>query len=240
MKRMHLDSKTVLHLYHGSKSGIIGNVAPISRSNCDFGKAFYMGDSEKQAFSFVCFDKYPDRKFYRIDFDITDLSCITLDFIPWMLAVSYNRGYLDDVKDSILVKSLVEYLSGYDVIIGKIADDNIFKATLRFFEEDALTDYAFYKAFTDLSYGIQYAAVTEKACSKIKLCEIKLPDYTVIEYKKFRSKTKDDGDHYIDTMPIEYKRIGRYWVEYFTHNIFDKEFCALPKSFLDFKNGRWF
>lgn len=30
-------------LYHGSKSGIRGAIAPISRESCDFGKGFYMG-----------------------------------------------------------------------------------------------------------------------------------------------------------------------------------------------------
>lgn len=32
-----------LILYHGSKSGIKGPIAPISRDRCDFGKGFYMG-----------------------------------------------------------------------------------------------------------------------------------------------------------------------------------------------------
>lgn len=30
-------------LYHGSKSGLVGDIAPISRKKCDFGKGFYMG-----------------------------------------------------------------------------------------------------------------------------------------------------------------------------------------------------
>lgn len=30
-------------LYHGSKSGLVGNIAPISRAQCDFGQGFYMG-----------------------------------------------------------------------------------------------------------------------------------------------------------------------------------------------------
>ena len=33
----------IVTLYHGSKSGIGGNIAPISRDRCDFGKGFYMG-----------------------------------------------------------------------------------------------------------------------------------------------------------------------------------------------------
>lgn len=33
----------IVTLYHGSKSGIRGDIAPISRERCDFGKGFYMG-----------------------------------------------------------------------------------------------------------------------------------------------------------------------------------------------------
>ena len=36
-------------LYHGSKSGIEGNIEPKSRSKCDFGKGFYMGTEPGQA-----------------------------------------------------------------------------------------------------------------------------------------------------------------------------------------------
>ena len=31
-------------LYHGSKSGIEGDIAPLSRKQCDFGEGFYMVD----------------------------------------------------------------------------------------------------------------------------------------------------------------------------------------------------
>jgi len=37
-------------LYHGSKSGIKGDIAPKSRDACDFGQGFYMGDLPDQLF----------------------------------------------------------------------------------------------------------------------------------------------------------------------------------------------
>lgn len=37
-------------LYHGSKSGIKGDIAPNSRDACDFGQGFYMGDLLDQLF----------------------------------------------------------------------------------------------------------------------------------------------------------------------------------------------
>jgi len=32
-----------MRLYHGSKSGLSGVIAPVSRDVCDFGRGFYMG-----------------------------------------------------------------------------------------------------------------------------------------------------------------------------------------------------
>ena len=38
-----------LILYHGSRGGLHGPIAPKSRVRCDFGKGFYMGTDENQA-----------------------------------------------------------------------------------------------------------------------------------------------------------------------------------------------
>lgn len=41
-------------LYHGSKSGIRGTIAPMSREHCDFGKGFYMGTDRTQPLTLIC------------------------------------------------------------------------------------------------------------------------------------------------------------------------------------------
>ncbi|MCD8293792.1 MAG: DUF3990 domain-containing protein [Clostridia bacterium] len=41
-------------LYHGSRSGLVGDIAPISRSMCDFGQGFYMGNNPAQPLTLVC------------------------------------------------------------------------------------------------------------------------------------------------------------------------------------------
>ena len=38
-----MKNKDVLTLYHGSKSGIDGTIAPMSRDRCDFGKELKLG-----------------------------------------------------------------------------------------------------------------------------------------------------------------------------------------------------
>ena len=69
-------------LYHGSKSGIHGDIKPQSRSACDFGAGFYMGDKPEQPKGLIA--SYPDHIFYEIDYDITDLKI-----------KSFGDGYID-------------------------------------------------------------------------------------------------------------------------------------------------
>ena len=45
---------TRMRLYHGSKSGIVGEIAPTSRDVCDFGKGFYMGTERTQPLTLIC------------------------------------------------------------------------------------------------------------------------------------------------------------------------------------------
>ena len=41
-------------LYHGSKSGVKGKIAPKSRRQCDFGQGFYMGTEPSQPLTLIC------------------------------------------------------------------------------------------------------------------------------------------------------------------------------------------
>ena len=47
-KALMLPSERIL-LYHGSKSGITGDIEPRSREQCDFGKGFYLTSIHEQA-----------------------------------------------------------------------------------------------------------------------------------------------------------------------------------------------
>ncbi len=48
-----IETNESVTLYHGSKSGIRGAIAPISRERCDFGKGFYMGTDQTQQMKFA-------------------------------------------------------------------------------------------------------------------------------------------------------------------------------------------
>ena len=40
---MKVENAATLRLFHGSRAGIAGRIAPSSRAECDFGKGFYLG-----------------------------------------------------------------------------------------------------------------------------------------------------------------------------------------------------
>jgi len=65
-------------LYHGSKSGIVGEIAPKSREMCDFGKGFYMGTEPGQPLTLIC--DFEKSKFYVVSVDIKNLDTIEIKF----------------------------------------------------------------------------------------------------------------------------------------------------------------
>jgi len=49
-----------LTLYHGSRSGLVGAIRPDkSRTACDFGQGFCMGDSPAQPRTLICDERHP-------------------------------------------------------------------------------------------------------------------------------------------------------------------------------------
>lgn len=68
---MSLTSQNLI-LYHGSKAGLVGDIALISRDCCDFGKGFYMGTERSQPLTLVC--NYPNAKLYTLNVNLNRLT----------------------------------------------------------------------------------------------------------------------------------------------------------------------
>lgn len=64
-------TRETITLYHGSKSGISGTIAPISREHCDFGKGFYMGTDRTQPLTLIC--NFPNAKIYTLSVNLSEL-----------------------------------------------------------------------------------------------------------------------------------------------------------------------
>ena len=126
-----MKSSEIVTLYHGSKSGIYGSIAPISRKHCDFGKGFYMGTDRTQPLTLIC--NYPDARLYTLSVNLSDLKILNVETgLDWALLVAYNRGKMESIKHSTIYNHFANLSKDCDMIIGNIANDRIFVVLDRF------------------------------------------------------------------------------------------------------------
>lgn len=199
-------------LYHGSKHGISGEIAPLSRDRCDFGRGFYMGTDILQPLTLVC--GYEDAHLYTVDFDISGLNVVRFESdVDWALYIAYSRGRLDHVRDSELYQRIAHLADGADVIVGSIANDRMFVVFDRFVAGQ-LTDTALVSCLSALNIGDQYVAKTEKACSRVRVVEDRLiGEAERAEYAKMSFENRKLGVSIADRIARQHRRDGRYFDE---------------------------
>lgn len=202
----------IVTLYHGSKSGIKGNIAPISRNRCDFGQGFYMGTDRTQPLTLIC--NYENAKLYTLKVNLSGLKILNIELgIDWALLVAYNRSKMDFIKDSAIYNRFKTLADGYDMIIGYIANDRMFTVLDRFFRGD-ITDVSLINSLSALKLGKQYVAITEKACSQIQILEETVLSSKDREALKIESeKNRKSGIALADEICKKYRREGRYFDE---------------------------
>lgn len=107
------NSKEKITLYHGSKSGIIGDISPSSKISCDFGRGFYLGTDIEQAKTLICKDENP--VVYKIELDLKNLNILhIIDMRDWYFTIAYNREKLEKYKNKDIYKYYSTFLNGYD------------------------------------------------------------------------------------------------------------------------------
>ena len=154
-------------LYHGSKSGIEGAIAPGSRARCDFGKGFYMGTDPIQPLTLIC--DYEKAKFYVVSVSLDGLCKLDIPAdLEWAMVVAFNRGKMDSIKGTILYEKYRRLCLDKDFIIGSIANDRIFYVLDNFFQGN-ITDLALIKSLSALQLGRQYVAVSQAGCDAVKI-----------------------------------------------------------------------
>ncbi len=117
----------IVTLYHGSKSGIHGAIAPLSREHCDFGKGFYMGTDRNQSLTLIC--NYPKAKIYTLNVDLSQLKLLDMEAgLDWALLVAYHRGKMESIKNTKIYERYANLSKGYDMISGMIANDRMVMA----------------------------------------------------------------------------------------------------------------
>lgn len=199
-------------LYHGSKSGIHGDIAPISRERCDFGKGFYMGTDRIQPLTLIC--NYPKARIYTLKADLSNLKILDIEpGLDWALLVAYNRGKMESVKNSAIYHRIADLSKGCDMIVGYIANDRMFVVLDRFFNGE-ISDVALIHSLSALKLGKQYVAVTEKACKKIEILdEKKLSEADRSKLKQESETNRSKGIAMADEICRKYRREGRFFDE---------------------------
>ena len=199
-------------LYHGSKSGIKGPVAPISRERCDFGKGFYMGTESYQPLTLI--SDFEDSKFYVVSLDMTGLRILNVNpDLEWAMLVAYNRGKIDEVRGTLLYEHYAAMSKGYDVIVGCIANDRMFYVLDNFFLGN-ITDKALVMSLSALQLGEQYVAITEKACKHVKIeAEVELSYLERIFLRDLSESNRVKGVNLANEICRDYRREGQFFDE---------------------------
>lgn len=210
-------AKESLVLYHGSKAGIEGEIALLSRDKCDFGKGFYMGTQPEQSLTLICdFDK---SKFYILSIDLKGLDVLDIPAnIEWAMLVAFYRGKMDQIKGSAFYKKYKDMSSSYDVVVGSIANDRMFYVLDNFFLGN-ITDLALVNSLSALQLGRQYVCVTEKACRAVRVeKEIELSHLERKCLQKISEENRAKGVSLADDICRNYRREGFFFDEIIEEN----------------------
>ena len=210
--KAYADTDNKLILYHGSKKGISGDVAPISREECDFGRGFYMGTSTLQPLTLICNEDKP--KFYAVELDLTGLKVLTVDIgMDWAMLIAYHRKEMESAKGTAVYEKYAHMADGYDVIISYIANDRMYTELFRFFNR-TLTDVALIHCLSALDLGKQYVAISEKACRQIKILkEETLSPLELALLKDMSAERRKEGVALAEEIEVKYRREGKFFDE---------------------------
>lgn len=201
-----------LIVYHGSKKGITGKIEPISRESCDFGKGFYLGTDPAQPLTLICDEDKPI--LYTMKLDLTGLKVLKVEMnLEWAMLIAYYRGYMDEVKGSEIYKKYERLADGYDVILGYIANDRMYRVMKSFFEKE-ITDVALIHSLSALDLGRQYVCKTAKACNQLEIVDKK--ELTSLELAILRDKSivrRQEGIDLTEEILLKYRREGKFFDE---------------------------
>ena len=199
-------------LYHGSKSGIVGNIEPKSRPQCDFGKGFYMGTEVSQALTLIC--DYEKSKLYLTSVDLSDLQAVEVPAdIDWAMLVAYHRGKMEKIAGTPFYEKYRNITLNKDLVIGSIANDRMFYVIDNFFIGN-ITDSALVNSLAALQLGKQYVAISEKGCNAVKIeKEIEISWLERLFIKDVAEENRAKGVSMANDICKNYRREGLFFDE---------------------------
>ena len=205
-------SENTYILFHGSKSGIEGKIT-VEKSNekKDFGKGFYLGESAKQAISFV--SNYPNSLLYIIEINHLEKLKIKIFDVTkeWMILVAYFRGRIDEYASSKYLKELVDSIKDVDIIVAPIADNSMY-AIINDFIEGGITDEQCINALSANRLGKQFVVLNDKVLkNNVRI----IKESFLCEEEKHQYELEKENDRNIGKSKMilakrKYAGIGKY------------------------------
>ena len=197
-------------LTHASRDGLIGDInVDVAKSNNDFGKGFYCGDSYEKSVCFVARSK--KASVYFLDFNPEGLTKVQFRVDQdWMLSIAYFRGRLDIYSNHPRIKKIIDNIKKCDYIIAPIADNRMFEIIDEYID-GLITDEQCMHCLAATNLGYQYVFLTDKAINGITMLEkcfisSKEREYFIKEQVAFQK----NGQNKSRLAKIEYKDKGQY------------------------------
>ncbi len=205
-----------IELFHGSRGGIAGAIAPISRTRCDCGVGFYMGDKLSEVQAMVTTDSMP--YLYTLQLDISKIdteNIIKLSGIDWAFFVLYNRGQLSGYQDTVFHARIAHLVDGGKLLIGPM-ENNALNKVIRDFSENRITEKALLACIREFNVGTQYVAKTLDVCQKISIIsEHLLMPEECLRLDALRMRRTEEQLMKASEIYKKYRRDGRYLDEIF-------------------------
>ena len=201
-----------IRLYHGSKSGLVGSIAPTSRDVCDFGRGFYMGTEKTQPLTLICHGDSP--RFYEMDFDVDGLRVHRFEpNLDWAMFVAWNRRAIPERFKPYYDERFLSIAQSSDVIVGKIANDRMV-VVLDWFFQGFISDIGLLAALQALNLGDQYCAVTKAACERVGIVSEKALSQSECEALRTRSENRRmTAVRMVDRIRLQHRRDGMSFQE---------------------------
>lgn len=197
-------------LFHGAKTCLEGGLSvERSRSNNDFGRGFYCGESLEQSAMFV--SGYPDSSLYILGFCRDGLRAKTFRVgREWMLLIAYFRNRLGEFANSSIVMELVRGIADADYLVAPIADNRMFEIIDSFIDGE-ITDVQCQHCLSATSLGYQYVFRTQRALDQVCILS---HCYLAREEKQFYlTSRREAGEVSRDKVRIarkQYRGQGKY------------------------------
>lgn len=202
--------ETTRVLYHGSKQKL---ELPIdflhSKENNDFGVGFYLGESFKQAASYISNSKSTAVYSFALNIKNLKFTQFKVDR-EWMFAIAYYRGWLHGKENNRLIKKIIEKVNVSDVVVAPIADNRMFDIISEFVRNE-ITDQQCEHSLSATNLGMQYVVKSKKAIKHLdfigEMYVSNIEKEDLIESRNLNFKTNLNK---VSAARIEFKNKGKY------------------------------